>query len=64
MRLSINQTAKIMQLDKQFLRLALQRNLLPIGIAVKTSSVYTYYIDSKKVADYLGRSESEVLSQL
>ena len=54
MRLDIKTAAKLMNKSEQFVRIGLQRNLLPFGVAVKTSSKFTYYISSKKFSEYTG----------
>lgn len=40
----------------QFIRLALQQNILPIGYAIKLpgSSKFTYYVSPKKLYEYSG----------
>lgn len=40
-RLSIKKAAKLMGVGEQFLRIALQREMFPFGVAVKTSSEYS-----------------------
>lgn len=55
-RLDIKTAAKFMNKSEQFVRIGLQRNLLPFGVAVKTSSKYTYYISCKKFSEYTGVS--------
>ena len=55
-RLDIKTAAKLMNKSEQFVRIGLQRNLLPFGVAVKTSSKYTYYISYKKFSEYTGVS--------
>lgn len=56
MKLSIKEAAKLMNKSEQFVRIGLQRNLLPFGVAIKTSSKYTYYISGKKFSEYTGVS--------
>ena len=50
----INIVAEIIGKSPQFVRIGLQRGLLPFGIAVKTSSQYTYYISPSKFYKYIG----------
>lgn len=45
MKLSVEEAAKIMQVSPQFLRLTLQREGLPFGIAMKFESQWRYYIN-------------------
>lgn len=53
---SVKQAAEIMGKSQQFIRVDLQRGLLPFGIAVKMSSKWTYYISPKKFYEYVGNS--------
>lgn len=46
--------ANILGLSIQTIRLGLQRNELPIGFAVKTSSQYTYHISYEQLKNYVG----------
>lgn len=48
--------ARIMKKDKQFIRIGLQEQWLPIGVAYKMegSSEYSYYISPKKLYEYTG----------
>ena len=53
--LSIEQAAKLMGVGKQFIRVGLQRGLLPFGYAIRVSGKrYTYHISPKKFAEYTG----------
>ena len=52
--ISIKETAKLMNKSEMFVRIGLQRGLLPIGTAIKTSSKYSYHISPKLLEDYLG----------
>ena len=52
--LKIKDVAKAMGKSEMFVRIGLQRGLLPFGIAVKTSSKYTYYISPNKFYQYIG----------
>lgn len=52
-RVSVAEAARRMGVSQQFIRIGLQRNILPIGYAVKMSDRYTYYISEKKLNEYL-----------
>lgn len=52
--LSVSDAARLMGKSNQFVRLGLQKGLLPFGTAVKTSSKYTYYISPKLFFEYVG----------
>lgn len=55
-RLTVQQAAELMGKSPQFVRVAMQQNILPIGTAVRigNSSKYTYYISPKKFTDFTG----------
>jgi len=55
--LSVKETAEFLGKCQQFVRVGLQRGLLPIGTAVKLSSKWTYHISAKKLYDYAGEPE-------
>lgn len=48
--------AKVMKKDETFIRLALQKGVLPIGCAIKkdNSTQYDYYISPKLLYEYSG----------
>lgn len=52
--LSVKEAAELMGKSQQFVRLGLQRGILPIGNAVKLSSIWTYYISPKLFEQYTG----------
>ena len=52
--LKIKDVAKAMGKSEMFVRIGLQRGLLPFGTAIKTSSRYTYYISPSKFYKYIG----------
>ena len=54
MRITVNEAAKLLGVSPQFVRLGLQRGELPIGSAVKMSSVYTYHISRQLLDEYIG----------
>lgn len=51
---SIADAAEVLGKSQQFVRIALQQGILPIGIALKMSSQYTYHISPKKLREYVG----------
>lgn len=55
--LSVVRAADIMGKSQQFVRIGLQRNLLPFGTAVKMSTMWTYYISPKQFCEYVGIDE-------
>lgn len=55
---SVVKAAEILGKSPQFVRVALQQGILPIGVAVKMSSIWTYHISPKKLNEYIGGNES------
>jgi len=53
-RVTVKEAAERMGVSQQFVRIGLQRGLLPIGTAVKMSSVWTYHISPGLLEQYLG----------
>ncbi|KUO78818.1 MAG: modification methylase SinI [Desulfosporosinus sp. BRH_c37] len=52
--LSIHEAAEIMGKSDQFVRVGLQRGILPFGSAVKLSTRWTYYISPTRFYEYVG----------
>ena len=52
--IKIEEAAKIMGKSQQFVRVGLQRGILPFGTAVKMTSQWTYHISPKLFYDYVG----------
>lgn len=63
MRITVNEAAKLLGVSSQFVRLGLKRGELPIGSAVKMSSVYTYHISQQKLDEYLGIKNAALRQQ-
>lgn len=55
-RLSVAKAAELMDVSQQFIRIGLQRGILPFGYAVQTSSKWTYYISPSKFTEHTGIS--------
>lgn len=53
--ISVKEAAKLMGKSEMFIRIGLQRDILPIGNALKLSSKYTYYISPKLLEEYIGK---------
>jgi hypothetical protein len=62
-KISVKEAAEIMNKCQQFVRVGLQRDLLPFGTAVKMSSKYTYYISPKLFWEYVGTQEENNLKK-
>lgn len=52
--ITIQKAAEIMGKSEQFVRIGLQRGILPFGSAVKLSSRWTYYISPSRLYDFAG----------
>lgn len=52
----VKEAAKLLGKSEQFVRIGLQRGILPFGYAVKMSSIYTYHISEHKIREYLGEA--------
>ncbi len=53
-QISVKQAAEIMGKCQQFVRVGLQRGLLPFGTAVKAVTRWNYYISPKLFYEYVG----------
>ena len=54
-RLSVAEAAKLMGASEQFIRIGLQRGILPFGYAMQmTRKRYTYVIIKQKFIEYTG----------
>lgn len=51
-RVSVAEAADFLGVSRQFIRIGMQRGQLPIGAAVKMSSVWTYYINRQQLIAY------------
>ena len=54
MRMSISETARLMNVSEQFIRIGLQKGIFPWGYALKMSSKWTYFISSVKFTEHTG----------
>lgn len=52
--MSVNECAKLLNKSPQFIRIGLQRGILPFGYAIKMSTKWSYHISDAKVYEYLG----------
>lgn len=51
---SIQEASELLGKSEQFVRVGLQRGILPFGSAVKLSTRWTYYISPSRLYDYAG----------
>ena len=52
--MKVKEAAKLLGKSEQFVRIGLQRGVLPFGYAVKMSTKWTYVISEVKVREFLG----------
>ena len=55
MRVSVTDAAQVLGVSPQFVRIGMQRGVLPIGSAVKMSSRWTYHISDYLLEQYAGK---------
>jgi hypothetical protein len=53
-RMTVEQCADMMQVSPQFVRIGLQKGVLPFGYAVKMSGRWTYFISRQKFIEHTG----------
>ena len=63
-RVSVTEAAAILGTSPQFIRIAMQQGVLRIGACVKMSSIWTYNISPKLLADYCGKDIEEEVRKL
>lgn len=54
----VSEAARMLGKSEQFVRVGLQRGLIPIGTAVQMSSKWTYHISPKLLEEYIGERTS------
>ncbi len=59
LNIKVSDAARVLGKSEQFVRIGLQRNLLPIGTAVQMSSKWTYHISPKLLKEYAGVNINE-----
>lgn len=63
-KIKVTEAAAVLCVSDQFVRIGLQRGILPIGTAIKMSSKWTYQISPKLLADYSGADVSKELEKI
>lgn len=61
-RILTAEVAKMLGTSPRFVRRAMQLGKLPIGIAIKTSSKWTYHISAKLLEEYTGEDVEKELA--
>jgi excisionase family DNA binding protein len=58
--MTVQEAAKLMGVSQQFVRVGLQKGILPFGYAVKVSAGrYTYFISRQKFTEHTGIGENK-----
>lgn len=53
--MKVSECAKLLDKSPQFIRIGLQKGILPFGVAIRVNGdKYTYHIAENKVYEYLG----------
>lgn len=55
-RILPTEAAMILNVSPQFVRVGMQQGKLPIGTAIKMSSIWTYHISEKLLQEYSGKN--------
>ena len=63
-RILTSEAAAILKVSPQFVRIAMQQGKLPIGTAIQMSSIWTYHISEKLLADYSGKNIEKELERI
>lgn len=58
------EAAAIIGASPQFVRIGMQTGQLPIGCAVKMSTIWTYNISRDRLAEYVGRNIDGELEEI
>lgn len=56
--MKVKECAQLLKKSEQFVRIGLQRGILPFGVAIKMSSKWCYHISEAKVYEYLGERKA------
>lgn len=63
-RILPTEAATILNVSPQFVRVAMQQGVLPIGTAVKMSTIWTYHISEKLLAEYSGKNIEQEIAKI
>lgn len=63
-RILPTEAAAILNVSPQFVRIAMQQGKLPIGTAVKRSSIWTYHISEKLLQEYSGKNVGQEIKRI
>lgn len=63
-KITVTEAAAVLNVSPQFVRIAMQQEKLKIGVALKMSSIWTYNISEKLLADYSGKDIEKELEKI
>ena len=63
-KIKVTEAAALLHVSDQFVRIGMQRGILPIGTALKMSTKWTYQISEKLLAEYSGADVTAELEQI
>lgn len=63
-RILPTEAAMILNVSPQFVRIAMQQGKLPIGTAIKMSSIWTYHISEKLLQEYSGKNVEQEIKRI
>ena len=63
-KIKVTEAAAVLHVSDQFVRIGMQRGILPIGTALKMSTKWTYQISPKPLAEYSGADIEKELAQI
>ena len=63
-RILPTEAAMILNVSPQFVRVAMQQGKLPIGTAIKMSSIWTYHISEKLLQEYSGKNVEQEIKRI
>lgn len=63
-RILTTEAAEVLNVSPQFIRIAMQQGKLPIGTAIKMSSIWTYHISEKLLKEYSGKDVEKEIERI
>ena len=63
-KIKVTEAEALLHVSDQFVRIGMQRGILPIGTALKMSTKWTYQISEKLLAEYSGADVAAELEQI
>ena len=63
-RILPTEAAMILNVSPQFVRVGMQQGKLPIGTAIKMSSIWTYHISEKLLQEYSGKNVEREIKKI